>query len=45
MSIDTNLLIKSQLSSQVVPGVTLQLCAEMSQFKEHYRFGYGIEMS
>ena len=23
-------------------GATLQLCGEMSQFKEHYRFGYGI---
>lgn len=45
MSIDTNLIIKSQLTTQIVPSVNLQLSAEMSQFKEHYRFGYGIEMS
>lgn len=44
MSIDSNMLLKSYLETQIGPGFTMQFCAEMLQHKEHYRFGYGIQM-
>jgi hypothetical protein len=44
MSVDSNLHLKSLLETTLAPGIQLQFCAEMSQFKEVYRFGYGIIM-
>lgn len=44
MSIDSNLLIKSYLETNLGPGITMQFCAEMQQHKEHFKFGYGIQM-
>ena len=42
MSIDNNLLIKSSLESQVLPGISMSFSAEMAQQKDHYRFGYSV---
>lgn len=44
MSVDSNLHLKSSLETSVINGFQLQFCAEMSQFKDVYRFGYGILM-
>jgi hypothetical protein len=44
MSIDSNMLLKSYLETQVGAGVTMQFCAEMLQSKDHYKFGYGLQM-
>jgi hypothetical protein len=44
MSMDSDMVLRSTLDSQVAPGVTMQFCAEMHQRAEQYRFGYGIIM-
>ena len=44
MSIDSNLLLKSYLEANLGPGISLQFCAEMQQHKEHFRFGYGLQL-
>ena len=44
MSMDSNMLLKSYLETQVGGGVTLQFCAEMKQSAEHFRFGYGLQI-
>jgi Eukaryotic porin len=44
MSIDSGLLIKSSLSTTIAPGTELQLCAEMQQAGQHYKFGVGVMM-
>jgi hypothetical protein len=43
-SVDSTLVIKSTVESNLSPGVQFQLSAEMAQAKEHYRFGYGLIM-
>lgn len=45
MSIDSNLLVKSALESTVYPGLSINLAAEMAQSKDHYRFGYGVQIN
>ena len=44
MTIDSTMLIKSHLETTIAPGVAMQLCAEMRQDKDIYKFGYGIAM-
>jgi hypothetical protein len=44
MSVDSNLTIKSALETTVMPGVTIQLCAEEQHPKDAYKFGMGIMM-
>ena len=44
MTIDSSLLLKSSLETSIAPGTMMQLCAEMRQDKDHYKFGYGIVM-
>jgi hypothetical protein len=44
MSLDSTMLLKSYLETQVGPGVTMQFCAEMRQAQDHYKFGYGLQM-
>jgi hypothetical protein len=44
LSVDSNLLIKSALETTVSTGISLQLAAEMQQFQNIYKFGYGITM-
>jgi hypothetical protein len=44
MSIDSGLLIKSSLNTQISPGTEMQLCAEMQQAGQHYKFGLGVMM-
>jgi hypothetical protein len=43
-SVDSNLHIKSLVESQLSPGTTMQLSAEILHAKEHYRFGYGVTL-
>ena len=44
MSVDSNLLFKTALDAELMPGTTVQACAEMQHIKEHYRFGLGLLM-
>jgi len=44
LGVDSNLLFKTMLETTIAPGTQLQLCAEMMQAKDHYRFGYGITL-
>jgi hypothetical protein len=44
MTIDSAMLLKSSLETTIAPGITMQICGEMRQDKDHYRFGYGIVM-
>eukprot|EP01040_Poterioochromonas_malhamensis_P009803 gene9803-10647_t len=44
MSVDSNLHLKSVVETSVISGFQLQFSAEMSQFKDVYRFGYGVFM-
>ena len=44
MSLDSNLLLKSYLEANIGPGFSLQICGEMMQAKEHYKFGMGLQM-
>ena len=44
VGVDSNLLFKTMVETTVAPGTQLQLCAEMMQAKDHYRFGYGITL-
>lgn len=44
MSIDSNLTVKSTIETTVLPGFTLQLCAEEQHLKDAFRFGLGITM-
>jgi len=44
MTIDSTMLIKSHLETTIAPGVSMQLCAEMCQGKDIYRFGFGVAM-
>lgn len=44
MSIDSNLQLKSLVETSIMPGIQLQLSADVSQAKDAYRFGYGIMM-
>jgi hypothetical protein len=44
LGLDSNLVLRSTLDSTINPGTTLQLCAEMQQQSNHYRFGFGIVM-
>lgn len=42
--VDSNLLIKSMLNSEIQPGIALQMCGEVQQAGGHYRFGFGLTM-
>lgn len=42
MSLDSSLGVKSVLETTVVPGVNIQLCSDVNQIKDQYRFGFGI---
>jgi len=44
MSVDSNLLLKSTLETNVAPGMMLQFCAEAAQLKNSYKYGFGIVM-
>jgi hypothetical protein len=44
IGVDSNLLLKSYLETSLSPNTQLQLCAEMMQANNHYRFGFGILM-
>ncbi len=44
MSIASDMHIKSAVETSIAPGVQLQLCADMNQYKGHYRCGFGIVM-
>ena len=44
IGVDSNLHLKSSLETSVMNGFQLQFCAEMSQLKDVYRFGYGVMM-
>ena len=44
MGIDSKLIVRSAIETQLAPGVTLQFSAEALQMADHYRFGYGIQM-
>lgn len=44
MSVDSNLFIKSSLNTTVAQGVDMQLCAEVQQASNIYKFGLGITM-
>ena len=45
MSVDSDVTFKSTLEAAVVPGIHLQLCAEINPLQEeHKSFGYGITM-
>jgi hypothetical protein len=45
MGIDSNLLLKSYLETNLNPTTQLQLCAEVMQAANHYKFGVGIVMA
>jgi hypothetical protein len=44
VSMDSNMVIKSSLETSVSPGVSMQLCAEMQQASNTYKFGYSLQM-
>lgn len=44
MSVDSNLQLKSLVETSIMPGIQLQLSADVCQIKDAYRFGYGIMM-
>ena len=45
VSADSDLTFKSTLEAAVVPGINLQLCAEINPLQEDHKiFGYGITM-
>jgi len=45
MGIDSNLLLKSYLEISPSPTMQLQICAEMMQAANHYKFGLGVVMA
>ena len=44
MSFDNHLMIKSTIDNQISPGTHLTISSEISQAKEHYRFGIALIM-
>ncbi len=42
MSVDSDLVIKSFLETQINPGLNMQLCSEMHHATESYKFGFGV---
>ena len=42
--VDSNLLIKSMVNAEFLPGITMQLSSEVHHGSGHYRFGYGLTM-
>ncbi len=44
MGVDSNLLLKTALETNVAPGVNLQIAAETMQGKGHYKYGVGLVM-
>ena len=44
MSVDSNLLLKSTVETNLAPGMMLQFSAEMAHFKNSYKYGFGIVM-
>lgn len=42
--VDSNLLIKSMLNTEIQPGISLQMAGEVQHSAGHYRFGYGLNM-
>jgi len=44
MSLDSNLVAKSSVETTLAPGMTMQLCAEIAQAAQTYRFGFGVSM-
>ena len=42
MSVDSNLLFKTTLDTELAQGTTMQACAEMLHIRDHYRFGLGL---
>mmetsp|Transcript_101821 Transcript_101821/g.199711 ORF Transcript_101821/g.199711 Transcript_101821/m.199711 type:complete len:331 (+) Transcript_101821:90-1082(+) len=44
LGLDSSLVVRSQLDTTLMPGTQMQLCAEMQQAANVYRFGFGIVM-
>lgn len=42
--VDSNLLIKSMVSTEIQPGISLQMSGEIQHSAGHYRFGTGLNM-
>ncbi len=42
IGVDSNLLLKSYIETNVAPGTTMQISAEMMQAQNHYKFGIGL---
>lgn len=42
MGLNSDATLSTQLDTSIQPGTQLQLCAEMNQAQNHYRFGFGI---
>jgi len=44
MSVDSNLVLKSALESQVQPGIKLQMAAELQHGSDQFKCGVGLAM-
>jgi hypothetical protein len=44
LGLDSAGVIRAHLDTTLNPGTQLQLCAEMQQQSNHYKFGFGVVM-